>query len=34
VDLVCEKELEKFYIKNNFNADSISMSILFKENFK
>ena len=34
VDLTCNVELEKFYKKNNFNTNSISMSILFKENFK
>lgn len=34
VDLNCVKELEKFYNKNKFNQNSISMNIYFKENFK
>jgi glucosamine-phosphate N-acetyltransferase len=34
VDLNCVKELENFYSKNNFNQNSISMNIYFKENFK
>ena len=33
VDLNCNKELEKFYEKNNMNFESISMNIIFKENF-
>ena len=33
VDLTCNKELEKFYIKNKFSTNSVSMSILFNENF-
>ena len=33
VDLTCNKELEKFYKKNKFTKNQISMSILFNENF-
>ena len=34
VDLNCHSKLEKFYKKNNFSIDNISMNIYFKENFK
>ena len=34
VDLTCNIELENFYKKNNFNTNSVSMSLFFKENFK
>ena len=34
VDLTCNVELENFYKKNNFNTNSVSMSLFFKENFK
>lgn len=34
VDLSCVKELENFYTKNNFSTNNISMSVMFKENFK
>ena len=34
VDLNCVKELEEFYNKSNFNKNTISMNIYFKENFK
>lgn len=33
-DLNCVRELEKFYNKNNFNKNTISMNIYFNENFK
>ena len=34
VDLNCHEELEKFYKKNNFTKNNISMHIYIKENFK
>ena len=34
VDLNCHTELEKFYKKNNFTKNNISMHLYFKENFK
>lgn len=33
-DLNCVKELEHFYNKSNFNKNTISMNIYFKENFR
>jgi len=34
VDLNCNEELENFYLRNGFNRNQISMSVLFKNNFK
>lgn len=34
VDLNCHSELEKFYKKNNFSKNSISMNLYIKDNFK
>lgn len=34
IDLNCNSELEEFYRRNDFARDSISMSVLVKENFR
>jgi len=33
IDLACDESVKNFYIKNNFNPDNISMTMLIKDNF-